>query len=169
MITLRDLRRVIETAVRPVRQRVLMTVARGILEAVKDDGGIQLAKISLLKDEVRDDVERVQNFGFTSNPPEGSEIVAVFVGGNREHGFVIACDSRDDRLKDLASGESAMYTDTSGHLLALRSGGKFEIKNSTGELVSELSKVLEALVAEPFIVNKAVMGASKVIVDSMKV
>ena len=122
--------RMIEMATRPLKNRIMMAIARGVLETVKDDQGIQRVKLSLLKDEVRENIERIQNFGFTSNPPEGSESVVVFVGGNREHGFVVACDHRASRKKNLQPGECAIYTDD-GTYIVLKKGGEVEVKAAT--------------------------------------
>lgn len=129
-MTPRILMQAIEPLIRPLKQRIMMVVARGILESVKDDKGIQLVKVSLLKDEVRDGIERIQNFGFTSNPPADSEVVAVFVGGNRENGFVVAVDHRPSRKKGLEPGECALYT-SDGTYLVLKKGGIVEIKAAT--------------------------------------
>ncbi|WP_431477838.1 phage baseplate assembly protein domain-containing protein [Massilia eburnea] len=52
-----------------------------------------------------------RNTGFTSVPKPGAEGVVVFVGGNRDHGLVIAVEDRRFRLKGLASGEVAIYDD----------------------------------------------------------
>ncbi len=130
MIQLEGLSRIIEPMLRPLRQRILSIVSRAILESVKDSGGIQMVKVSLLEGETREGLERVQNFGFTSNPPEGAEAVAVFAGGNREVGFIIACDHRQYRFKPLASGESALYTDD-GTVIHLKKGGIIEVKAAT--------------------------------------
>jgi phage gp45-like len=56
--------------------------------------------------------------------------VAVFVGGNREHGFVIACDHRTYRFKPVASGEMAIYTDDGSHI-HLKKSGQVEVKAAT--------------------------------------
>lgn len=122
--------RIVENIIRPLRQRIMMAVARGILEGSDDSKGIQIVKVSLMKDEVREGLERVQNFGFTSRPPDNSELVAVFVGGNREHGFVISCDDRTTRIKNLQKGESAIYTDD-GSIIHLKKGGEVLIKAAT--------------------------------------
>jgi len=160
---------IIERSLRPIRQRIFGMIARGILESVDDSKGIQLVKVSLLKDEVRDEVERAQNYGFTSNPPPDCEVLALFVNGDREHGFIVACDLRDKRLKDLVSGEVAMWTDEDDHVIALRRGGKTEIKNSTVDLVASYAATLAALSTEPFIVNKATFAAEKIKIDTLKV
>lgn len=130
MMDARQLLKMIEPLLKPIKNRVMMAIARGLIESVKDDGGVQLLKVSLLKDEVRDNIERIQQFGFTSNPPSGSEAVAVFVGGNREHGFVVACDHRPSRKKGIQPGECAIYTDD-GTFIILKKNGQVEIKTAT--------------------------------------
>lgn len=130
MLTVSATQQIIERMLRPIKQRVMMTIARGILELADDTKGIQLAKVTLMKDETREGLERVQNFGFTSNPPDQSEVVALFVGGNREHGFVVACDHRASRKKGLQKGECAVYTDD-GTYIILKKGGEVEIKAAT--------------------------------------
>jgi len=134
--------RMIENALRPIVQRVLMIVARGVLEAIKDGQGIQLAKATFLKGETREDLERVQNYGMTSNPPDGSEVVGLFVGGNREHGFIIGCDNRTFRLKALAKGEVALYTDE-GDKIHFKRGGLIQIFSDNVEIgKTALEKIL---------------------------
>ena len=76
-----------------------------------DKGGLQTGQVSLLEDELRDKVERVQDYGLTSNPLPGAEAITLFVGGNRDHGLIIKVDDRRYRLKGLKGGEVAMYTD----------------------------------------------------------
>lgn len=105
----------------------MMTIARGIMESVNDGEGIQLVKSSFLKDEVRDDVERYQNYGFTSHPPANSEVIAVFPGGNRENGFIIACDSRANRKKSLTANQVAVYSADGTEILLANDG---TIKNT---------------------------------------
>ncbi|MHC4712003.1 MAG: phage baseplate assembly protein domain-containing protein [Planctomycetota bacterium] len=95
-------------------------VSRVLLEAVTETD-LQVVRISALADEVLDDVERVQNYGFTSHPLAGAEGVAVFVAGNRSHGIVLALDDRRYRLK-LAPGEVALYDDKS-QAIKLKSDG----------------------------------------------
>ena len=120
----------IEDAIRAIQNRVMMIVGRAILEAVKDDEGIQKLKMSLLAGEDRDGMERFQNYGFTSNPLPGAEGVVVFPGGNRDHGLVIAIDDRRFRLKGLAQGEVALYTDQ-GDKIHFKRGGTIEVTAST--------------------------------------
>jgi len=54
-------------------------------------------------------VPRLAEYGFASNPPPGSDAVLVFYTGDRSNGVVVATGSQALRLKNLASGDSALY------------------------------------------------------------
>lgn len=111
MLEVKKLREIIRQMIEPVRQRVMMTIARGVIESINDATGIQLAKVNLLAGENRDKVERFQQYGLTSVPKANSEAVVLFAGGNRETGLIISIDDRNFRLKGLEEGEVALYTD----------------------------------------------------------
>lgn len=105
-------------SLREIGNRVMMMVARGVLRAVKDDGGRQQLQVEFLKDELRDGVERMQNYGFTSHP-RGGDVAAVFLGGNREKGIVLVVDDRRYRLS-LKPGEVAINDDLGNKVELLR-------------------------------------------------
>jgi len=120
----------INRAMAPLKRRVSSMISRCVLESVKDDGGIQLVKISLLAGETKEDVERFQQYGLTSRPKAGAEGACLFVGGGRDHGIVIAMDDRTYRLKGLADGEVALYSDEGDHVW-LKRGNEIEVKTKT--------------------------------------
>lgn len=122
----RDLKNLITAMLRPLRTRILMTISRGVLESLKDDQGIQLVKLDIMAGENRDNIERFQQYGFTSVPKPGAEAVIIFQGGNREHGICISIDDRKFRLKALAEGEVALYTDE-GDKIHFKRGGIINI------------------------------------------
>lgn len=102
--------------------RLKLMVGRCILQVFNDAGYIQTAQTSVLADEDHDDVERIQQYGYTSVPLNGAEGVVIFVGGNRDHGLVIATEDRRYRLRGLAGGEVAIYDDQ-GQKVHLTRGG----------------------------------------------
>lgn len=95
----------------PMRRRISLMVSRAVIKLVNDQGAVQLNQLLLLKDEIRDDVERFQQYGFTSVPKPGAEALVCFVGGDRQHGVVVATEDRRFRIKNLQPGEVAIYTD----------------------------------------------------------
>lgn len=103
---------------RALGNRVMMMFARGVLRAVDDAGGRQLLQIELLKGELRDGIEHMQNYGFTSHPL-GGDVAAAFLGGNREQGIVLVVDDRRYRLA-LQPGEVAIYDDLGNRVALLR-------------------------------------------------
>lgn len=109
----------------PLKERVLSMIGCAIIQAVKDSGNLQVLKLSMLRDELKEDVERIQEYGFTSNPPKGSEAVVVFPQGNREFGVVIATDSATYRLKNLPEGAVALYNKNGDYVKLTE--GKIEV------------------------------------------
>jgi phage baseplate assembly protein V len=121
----------VKKLISPISMTARMATARGSVERVRDNSKIQTVQITLLDEEVRDRVERLQNYGLSSNPPEGSDAAVIFIGGNRDHGIIIAVDSREYRKKNLAPGEVCIY-DKNGSEILLSSGRKIEIKSDLG-------------------------------------
>jgi len=198
-MSMADIQNLFSQMIRPVKNRIMLAIARGVIETVDDSEGVQFAKSRFLAGEIREGVERFQNFGFTSNPPADSECIALFPGGNRENGFIISVESRGVRIKNLATGESCQYN-SSGDKWHLKSNSdleglvgndwnvtvgnkvnltitgnleatfaKLKLSNGTDELIDLLVQELDALIAEPFIVNKATFIALKAKLGAFKV
>ena len=106
----------------PIKRRIMMTVARAVIRAVNDSKGRQVLQIEIMKGELRDDVERMQEYGFTSVPKPGADAAVVFVGGDRAHGIVIAVEDRRYRLTGLAEGEVALHDDQGQKVHLTRTG-----------------------------------------------
>ena len=126
--------RALRDIISPLRDRIMSIVARGVVEKVSDEKNIQTIKAQILAGEVRDEMERFQEYGFTSKPFSDSECVIVFAGGNRDHGLVIATDDRKYRLKNLQDGEVAIYTDE-GDSITLKRNREIEIKGDSKVVV----------------------------------
>lgn len=111
--------------IRPLKTRIQLMVGRAIVSAVYDSEGIQKLQIETLNG-VRDSIPKFQNYGFTSFPLPGSEGLILSVGSNYEDGVCIAIDDKKNRLKNLESGESAMY-DHQGQMIKVKKDGTIEI------------------------------------------
>jgi phage baseplate assembly protein V len=48
-------------------------------------------------------------YGFTSNPPDGSDAICLSMAGDRNNTVVIATNHQSYRMKNLGSGEVAIY------------------------------------------------------------
>lgn len=72
---------------------------------------LQSLQIRMMAGEVKDGVEHLEPYGFTSHPHDGAEGVAVFPGGDRSHGVVIVIADRKYRLQGLKPGEVALHDD----------------------------------------------------------
>jgi phage baseplate assembly protein V len=109
-----------------VHRRVMNMVSRGVVAETNDDPGVQNVQVSLMFDEAKVAVERLQNYGFSGHAPVDSEVVVVFIGGGRDHGVIIGTDSRNSRMTGLAEGEVAVYTDE-GDSIVLRRDNTVEV------------------------------------------
>jgi len=126
-----DLIRTIRKATSDLRNRILLMVARGVVRAISDDGGLQRMQVALLADELREGVERLQNYGLSSHPHPGATAGVAFVGGNRDHGLVMAVDDPRYRPQGLAEGEVQVYA-SFGQFMHLREDGVLHIKAPAG-------------------------------------
>lgn len=99
---------------------------RGVLHLVKSADNIQKVQASGLADETLQDVELMQQFGFTSVPPANTQAVILPIGGQTTHGIVIATENGSLRVKNLQGGEVAIY-DESGSSIVLKKGRLIEI------------------------------------------
>lgn len=125
----------VKAALRPLQRRISNMLARGVVQLVSDAAGIQVVQVSLLADETQDSVERLQNYGFTSVPPTGSECLVVFLGGNRDHPVALAVDNRASRKRTLQPGDTAMYTENTNFIhLKRAANGDIVISSPDGNV-----------------------------------
>ncbi|STZ75574.1 phage baseplate assembly protein V [Bergeriella denitrificans] len=99
---------------------------RGKIALVSAGEPVQRVQLSALADETLQDVEHLQQFGFTSHPPEGTEAVIIPLGGATSHGVIVATEHGNYRVKGLAGGEVAVY-DQSGSSITLKQGRLIKI------------------------------------------
>jgi phage baseplate assembly protein V len=130
--------------IQPLKLRLFQMIGRYRILNVNDNLPMQVFQIGNSKSDVQNGIERIQNYGFTSVPPEHSEAVVLFPGGLRDHGIALGADHREKRLKGLSPGESAIYNDF-GVKIVLDKNGKLEISCGSKELISILSKLAEEI------------------------
>lgn len=111
----------------PIVNRIRMMVARGVIRTIGDGTKMQVVQISLLADEVKDGVEHFQPYGHTAHPHPGAEAIALFLGGNRDHGVVVVVDDRRHRLKNLNVGDVAIYSSGGNYAILRHESGDIEV------------------------------------------
>lgn len=103
-------------------RRVMSALARGLVKVVNDSAGIQIMQVKFNPLQTIDNLPRCAEYGFTSNPPEDSDAVVAFAGGDRSNGVVIATGNAKYRMKQLATGEVAIH-DNIGQSVYLTANG----------------------------------------------
>lgn len=101
---------------------LMRSLGRGRLTRIDDTGPVQLVQMQLSAGETRDKTPRLAEYGFQSHPPAGADAVALFLGGDRTNGFVIACNHQQYRVRGLASGEVCV-SDDKGQSVLLSAAG----------------------------------------------
>lgn len=134
--------RTIDKSLQPLKRRIYLMLGRAVLAALSDDKQRQYVQFSALKGEVKDNVERVQEYGFTSHPLPGAQVIFISLSGNRDHPVVISADDPRYRKNDLEPGEVALYTDE-GDFIHFK-------RNKTIEVVTDnlVAKAAETAVVE---------------------
>lgn len=111
-------------------------VLRSELSMTNDTKKMQTIQVLGLEEEVLDDVERFQNYGFTSHVPTGGEAIVLSVGADRSHSIAIVVDDRRYRFKATKEGEVAIYTDEGDYIHLMR-GNRIEVQTKTLEANAE--------------------------------
>lgn len=115
----------LRAALDPIRRRIAMLAARAVVRLIDDSQSRQLLQVEILKGELRDGVERAQDYGFTSHPLPGCDAVIVCGAGARDQAIAVVVDDRRYRLK-LQPGEVALYDDLGNAVKLLREKVKIE-------------------------------------------
>ena len=111
-----------ESLFEPLAKRVALMVGRCVILASKYKDGELLTDIELVAGEKRRGVEFLQQFGFSSRPKGDVEGVALFVGGSRDNGVVIATRGE---CPDLEEGEVRVHSPF-GTSMTLKKDGSIE-------------------------------------------
>ncbi|EPG7298521.1 TPA: phage baseplate assembly protein V [Klebsiella pneumoniae] len=107
----------------PVMRRIRLLCSRGRVNTVTDEHRAQNLQVSLLSGETVENVERLQNYGFSSVPTGGNDVVVLSVGGKREHLVALAVEDRGTRPQAKSSGDVIVYH-AEGHYVRLTADGR---------------------------------------------
>lgn len=124
-------------------RRLKLIASRGVATKVNDSGAIQQVQAELLAGEVRDMV-RVQNYGLTSVPLVGAQVVTQSLGGNRGQSVVMAAEDTRHRPKGLKEGEVCLYTHEGdriylkeGRIIAIEAGAEVQVTAPAIKVIGE--------------------------------
>jgi phage gp45-like len=136
-------------------QRLLHMLLPGRMTLIDDSGSVQRAQADFGPKgaggslRIFDKLPVLNIFGFTSNPPAKSDVLAVFFEGDPTKGVVVASNHQPSRLKNLAPGDSAMFDVRGAYVwltpdgLVIDAGGqKVRVQNAskiecTGDVVAD--------------------------------
>lgn len=99
---------------------------RGVLARTDSTDALQTVQAAGLSGEQLQDAELFQHYGFTSTPLPGTKCIALPLNGRTSHSVIIATEHARYRLRALAPGEVALYTDEGAHVI-LRRGRIIEV------------------------------------------
>ncbi|WP_234099664.1 phage baseplate assembly protein V [Enterobacter roggenkampii] len=105
-------------------------LARAVVTGLNTAKKCQMLQVELMPGEPKENVEHLEPYGFTSAPLTGAEGFALFPDGDRSHGVILMVADRRYRIKGLAAGEVAIYTDE-GDTLTFKRGNIVELKTKT--------------------------------------
>lgn len=115
--------------------RTLKSLFRlGRLGSLNDNTKTQEAQIELFDNEVVSEVERFQDYGFTSKPVSGG-VVAAQVSGNRNHMIVLRINDDEHRIKLNDDWDVALYH-KEGHSIQLQQDGLITLTCSKYKVVA---------------------------------
>jgi phage baseplate assembly protein V len=125
------------SAIEKLYRRIMLLIGRGRILLSTDDEALQRHQVQLGQMETFNNLSRLSEYGFNSMPPERSECVIVFMGGNRTDGCIIATGNQKYRMRNLESGEVSISDDNGQSVylskkgIVIDGGGKpIEIKNT---------------------------------------
>lgn len=101
-----------------MRDAVHAALVRARLVGLDDGQGLQTMTATGHKDTRFGEVLRLQPFGFTSTPPDGSVGVVLQQSGASERAYALGFEHPDHRPRDLAAGGTRLY-DASGQVISI--------------------------------------------------
>lgn len=133
-----------------VFRRVQMLFGRGRVSTVDDSGPAQKMQMTTNDGMTLDERLRITEFGFSSVPPTGSEVLAAHMSGERTAGVVIATNHQASRPRGLQPGESMLYSQdgkqvyltASGGIVVEAKGQDVTVNNATNVTINAATQIL---------------------------
>ncbi|MFM0243779.1 phage baseplate assembly protein V [Paraburkholderia sediminicola] len=144
------------SAIEEVFRRIQMMFGRGRVTYVDDSGSVQKVQVRLSGLETSDNRLRMMEFGFTSNPPDGTDVLALHISGDRSAGTVFATNHQQSRPRGLQGGETMLYSQDGKYVYMTASGGISVFANGqpvnvTGATTVTINASTEVLMDTPIL------------------
>lgn len=136
------MRELFDRMLSPIRRRLRLIVSRGVVTASDDDARLQTLSLDLLADEHRAAVPRLQQYGLSSRPKDGVEVLTLAVGGDRTQMVAVACDDRRARPTGLLPGEVCLWTPDGGRRVHCRADGQVDLGTAPEDYVALADRVM---------------------------
>lgn len=120
----------------PMMRRIRLMLGRAVVNIVNDGLKAQNLQISMMGDDVPDDVERLQNYGQISVPLAGAEAIIACIGAQSDHSIALVVEDRRYRPTGLPAGDTGIYH-FEGHRLRLTKDGRAILTCKTLEIYAE--------------------------------
>ena len=153
-----ELGRAIAAVAGPLQRKIRLMLTRGVVKLIDPSTLLQELQVVAVGDEVLDRIEHWEQYGYTSHPKPGSEALLAAIGGDRDHLVVVSVADRRFRLKGLAEGEVALYSDE-GDVIHFKRGKELLVQ--TGKLTANAS--VSATITTPLM---TVVASTKVVMTT---
>ncbi len=120
----------------PIMRRLRLMLGRAVVNIVNDGLKAQNLQITMMGDDVPDDVERLQNYGQISVPLAGAEAIIACIGAQSDHSIALVVEDRRYRPTGLPAGDTGIYH-YEGHRLRLTEDGRAILTCKTLEIYAE--------------------------------
>ena len=117
-------------------RRLRLMLGRAVVNIVNDGLKAQNLQITMMGDDVPDDVERLQNYGQISVPLAGAEAIIACIGAQSDHSIALVVEDRRYRPTGLPAGDTGIYH-YEGHRLRLTKDGRAILTCKTLEIYAE--------------------------------
>ena len=92
---------------------------RAVLQGINTRTPVQLVQAEALKAEQLQAAELFQHFGFTSSPPEGTQLIILPLGGQTAHSVIVATEHGAYRIV-VQQGEVCVYNQWGAYIKLLK-------------------------------------------------
>ncbi|ELL9332596.1 phage baseplate assembly protein V [Vibrio fluvialis] len=141
------MKRYVDRQLAPVRRRLQSMASRGLVTSVSEDTQRQKLQLVLESNESGDNIERFQDYGFSSFPPKNSEAVVMALNGCAAKRVAVAVEKKELRPKGEQDDVFIYHAD--GHFIRLTKDRKLII--SVAEAILEATTSFTIISPETFI------------------